>query len=520
MMKDVPPDMQHGKLPFCPFSAHYERLLEDLDKKNSGDEFLLAESAQDKHLLLQLQAHLPGCPTCTVILVRARAQRFWQREQLRRLLRESEQNVPSSTEQIMQAIVREKQSFPEAKATSNGHKKLSSVGENLSPGVSVERRRPAKSSSKPLQNVLAFVAVLAVILASFNLFGHLLVFHSPSIRRTTGGASQKKPAIIPVIHTTTWSSVIIALSSGKQRIITSTDPMTGKSALLAFSDYPDATVLDSVSHDGYQVLYHVFDGSKTRYYVRPSTQDIIYTVDGKGGPAIWNTDDSSLFISTPDGVEQVDVKSHRATLAVSSIKAPDLRFYRDGYLYFVARTNADASTGLNRVDLVTGDVTSVTGGLCTLSYDFWPSPGGSMVYYRCKDRASLYAVTNDGTHARMVRADAGQMIGYTAQDEPLTLLRTNTAFQVVKLGVDAQHDQTVVADVVPGASDLPVDRVAVAPYGFSLVALARCSDGSEKLWYDDLVHHTQQVISALSSAQLASSLQVGGWSRLQVPAQE
>lgn len=95
-------------------------------------------------------------------------------------------------------------------------------------------------------------------------------------------------------------------------------------------------------------------------------------------------------------------------------------------------------------------------------------------------------------------------------------MKIGTAFQVIKLGVDAQHDQAIVADVAPGASDLTVDNIAVAPYGFSLVALARYPDGSGKLWYDDLVHHTQKAIATPFDAQVAPSLQVGGWSRLQV----
>ncbi len=518
-MKDVPSEMQRGKLPSCPFSVHYERLLEDLDNTHPSlqqDNLLLADTAQDKRLLLQLQAHLPGCPTCTIILARARARRFWQRQQLRRLLRESEHNVPSSTTRILQAIVREKQQFPVEKAKSNGHKS-EDLSPTVLPNVRVERQRSTKRSSKLLQNVLAFVAVLAVIVASFNLFGHMFVFHSSSTSGATSMGAQKTPAIAPVLRAATWVSVIIALRNGRQQMITSIDPMTGKSATLAFSDYPDTTTLDGVSHDGYQVLYHVFDGSKTRYYSRPSIQNtILYTVAGKGGPALWSTDDSSVFISTPEGVEQVDVKSHRATLAVSTIKAPDLRFYRDGYLYFVA--SANASMGLNRVALATGNVTSITGGFCPLSYDFWPSPGVSTVYYRCKDQAALYAITNDGTGAHTVRAGAGRMIGYTAQDEPLTLVQTSTRFQVVMLGVDAQHDQTIVADVAPGASTLPVDDIAVVPYGFSLLALAHYTDGSVKLWYDNLVQHTQQAIPTLFDAQVAPSLQVAGWSRLQVPA--
>ncbi len=520
-MKDVPPEMHNGKLPDCPFSAHYERLLEDLDTTSTSlhDEgFHFEGNDHDRELLLQLQAHLPGCPTCTVILARARARRYWQRQQLRRFLNESEQKVPSSTARIFQALAREKQPVPE---TQNGRKKLSEDDENVFPITplahgTVQRLRPRPRSRKLLQNILACVAVVALLLTSFSLFSHLLAFHGSS-STIVSTAPQKAPVSFSVLHGTAWSSVIIAIEKGGKKIITSTDPITGHSAVLASSDYPDGTTLDGVSHDGYQVLYHVFDGSKTRYYLQPSTQNtLLYTVNGKGGPAVWSTDDSSLFISVPAGVEKIDMQSHAATLVISSLTTPDLLFYRDGYLYFAASSNAGASTWLNRINLALGDIVPVTEGACPLSYDFWPSPSGTTLYYRCNGQTTLYTVNNDGTGTHALRTTAGRMIGYTAQGEPLTLLKTNTTFQVVKLGLSASDDQTVVADVAPGATGLSVDTIAVAPYGFSLVALAHYASGSEELWYNDLVRQTQNTILPSFDMQQISSLELGGWSRLQI----
>jgi hypothetical protein len=525
-MTDVPPEMHNGNLPACPFSAHYERLLEDLDTTSTSlhDDVLRFEgNDHDRELLLQLQAHQPGCPTCTVILARARTRRYWQRQQLRSFLNESEKNVPSSTARILQALAREPQPLP---ATHNGHKKSSENEEDIFPlpfpNGTPQRQRPKPRSRKLLQNVLAFVAVLALLLTSFSLFSHLLVFHSANVST----APQKAPVAFSVLHATTWSSVIIAIKRGGKKIITSTDPITGNSVVLASSDYPDGTTLDGVSHDGYEVLYHVFDGSETRYYLQPSTQNaLLYTVSGKGGPAVWSTDDSSLFISVPAGVEKIDMQSRAATLVISSLTAPDLRFYRDGYLYFAASSNAGASMWLNRINLAQGDITPITEGVCPLSYDFWPSPSGATVYYRCNGQTTLYTVNNDGTGTRALRTTAGRMMGYTAQGEPLTLLRMIsytaqgeplTTFQVVKLGLSAPDDQTLVADIAPGAADLSVDTIAVAPYGFSLVALAPYAGGSEKLWYNDLVLHTQSIISPSFDMQQSSSLELGGWSRLQV----
>lgn len=522
-MKDGTPETQHNKLPPCSFSVHCERLLEDLDTNSASIQdasFLFADNAQDRQLLLQLQAHLPGCPTCTFLLSHARIRRFQQRQHLQRFLLESEQKVPSTTAQIMQAITREWKKVPEERVVSNGHNHIVEEAEKIPLIMPLGRKRPARRSRKLMQNLLAFAAVLAIILASFSLFSHLLLLHQPSSHEMSSSPAIRHTAI-SVTHSTAWSSVIIALIQGGQENITSIDPMTGKSVVLASSDYPDTTVLDGVSHDGYQVLYHVFDGHMTRYYLQPSAQNpILYTVAGKGGSAIWSTDDSSVFISTPEGIERVDVNAHTATLVLSAFKAPDLRFYRDGYLYFIASANASASMSLNRVNLATMEVTPVTEKYCQFSYDFWLDISGALVYYRCKaDPAALYTVGSDGIGSRMLRTNVGRIIGYNNIGEPLTLLKVATTFQVVKLvGNDAYYDQTIVADVAPGASDLSVDNVAVAPYGFSLLALAHYPNGVGKIWYDDLVLHKQIPISTLSDARRVSSLQVGGWSRLQVPA--
>jgi hypothetical protein len=515
-MKDGNPETHTNTFPPCTFSSHCERLLDDLDKNSSplqDDAFLVTENDQDRQLLTQLQAHIPTCPTCTFVLSQARIKRFQQRQQIRRFLLKGEQIVPSSTLSIIQSIAREPREVPKKVAASNGHNGMAT---HVPPPISLVksvRKRPTRRSQKIVQNLLAFVAVLAVILVSFNLFSHMVL-----LSQTSSKGMSNTPATLPVTHSTSWSSVIIALTRGNKKIITVTDSATGKSAVLASSRYANDTTVDGVSHDGYQVLYHVFDGRVTRYYLQPSTQNtILYTVAGKGGPALWSTDDSSVFISTPAGIEKVNVSAHTNTLIVSTFKSPDLRFYRDGYPYFVV--SANASTALNRIDLTTGEILPITAHYCQFSYDFWLSTSGTIVYYRCKtNQTALYGVDSNGTKSSLLRANTGRMIGYDAEGEPLTLLKVNTAFQVVKLGANIQQDQTIIADVAPGASNLDVDSVAVAPYGFSLLALAHYANGIGKLWYDDLISQKQVAISTVFDAQLVSSLQIGGWARLQVPA--
>jgi hypothetical protein len=507
-MKEETPTTRHGDYPACSLSAHCAPLLDDLDLGETRDDALLL--GEDRRLLEQLRAHVPTCSRCKATLTQERATRSSQRQALRQVLAESERAVPSTTARILQALRREEQELQGVPTSSNGHAASEEIGVLSRPLMPV---RP-KQRGTFLRNMLALVAVLAVILGSMSLFSRML-----PLRLAAGGASigKQKTTRAPFLFASTWSSVVMTTLHNGQKFITSTDPISGKSAMLASSRYPMDTAIDGVSHDGYKVLYRVFDGSRTRYYVRPSSRDgALYTLDGKGNQAIWSTDDHYIFIGTPEGIEKVDVNSRTAMIELSMFQSPDLRFYRDGYLYFVQGENSGIATVLSRVNLADGNVVPITLGLCALSYGFWLSPGGTTIYYRCKGHPDLYAVASDGSHARSLRLHSGDAIGYAGQGALLTLLKAGTTYQVMQLGIDAQHDQMVFPDVAPGAALITADDVAVMPYGRSLVALAHYADGSSKIWYDDLVANTQHAVVTYRDAQSAASVQFGGWSKLQV----
>jgi hypothetical protein len=519
-MKEETPAIRHGDYPPCSLSAHCARLLDDLDAGETRDDARLfgengadREDREDRRLLEQLRTHVPTCSLCTATLAQERATRSRQRQMLRQVLAESERAVPSTTARILQALTREEQELQSVPAGSNGHAALEEIGVLSRPPLPA---RP-KQRGTLLRNALALVAVLAVILGSMSLFSRMLPLRLAAGSALIGATGKQKTTRTPFLFASTWSSVVMATLHNGQKLITSTDPISGKSAMLASSRYPMDTAIDGVSHDGYKVLYRVFDGSRTRYYVRPSSRDdALYTLNGKGSQAIWSTDDHSIFISTPEGVEKVDVNSRAAMLALSLLQVPDLRFYRDGYLYFVQGENSGIATILSRVNLADGNVVPITLGLCALSYGFWLSPGGTTVYYRCKGHPDLYAVDSDGTHAHSLRLHSGDAIGYAGQGELLTLLKAGATYQVMQLGSDARHDQVVFPDVAPGAALITADNVAVMPYGRSLVALAHYADGSSKIWYDDLVANTQHAVVTYRDAQSAASVQFGGWSKLQV----
>ncbi len=515
-MKEGTPDAHGSELPPCSLSARCVRLVDELDEDRTvvwNDPLLFVEDTRDRRLLEQLRIHVATCPTCRARLAQERVMRSRQRQVLRQALTEGEQEVPATTARILQALKCEERGQQKAPGRSQGYVSPVEIGM-----VSVQpaTRHPTLWHSL-LRNVLALVAVLAIILASTSLFSRMLPFRLAAGSAAGGAASMQATTHASLLFASTWSSVVMATLHDGQELITNTDPISGKSAMLASSSYPTDTDIDGVSHDGYKVLYRVFDGSSTRYYIQPSSMNAaLYTLNGRGSRAIWSTDDHYIFIGTAEGVEKVDVNSHSAALVLSTLKNPDLRFYRDGYLYFVQGEDTGASMVLSRVNLANGSVHPITVGSCTLSYGFWLSPGGTTVYYHCKDHPDLYAVDSDGTHTRSLRLHSGDAIGYAAQGELLTLLKTGATYQIIELGVDTQHDQVVFPDVAPGAVEITADDIAVMPYGQSLVALARYADGSSKIWYDDLVANTQHTVKAYIDAENTARVQFGGWSKLQV----
>ncbi len=141
---------------------------------------------------------------------------------------------------------------------------------------------------------------------------------------------------------------------------------------------------------------------------------------------------------------------------------------------------------LNRINLANGNVAAITAGLCTLGYGFWLSPGGTTVYYRCKNHSDLYAVNSDGTNSHVISSD-GVPIGYDANNQLMIVRRQGNLFLVVASGAQRR---VVLADIAPGAISLCDNNVppgivpicdssmALAPLGKTLVAEAGYPDGN------------------------------------------
>ncbi len=451
--------------------------------------------------------------------VKETGDRLTPRQALRAILDEGEQKVPSTTTNIMAAIQREQQTTQNAVPVdiSDAHDAPPPVA---FPSVQeIETPRP-KRARRTLYNALALIAVAAALIASFGLLSFIVPHGSAGMGTTTGSSSNSSantgPSFSPSVPATTatWSAVIITYKMNGMTIIANYDPATAKSTTLASVPYAE-TIVDGVSHDGHQLLYSVYDGSKTSYYIYPqATTDAIFTTNDKSRSAIWSTDDRTLFISTSTGVMLVDVQTHAVKLLFPTLPSVTLLNYRDdGYLYYVQGNTgqAYATEGtFNRISIAQGNSQQITP--CVHSTNFWLSPSGATVYYNCLDQNinTLYAVNSNGTDTHVFRSNAGNIIGYTEDGSPLTLVNVNGKYQVVQRNLTTEQDTVLIQDVAPKATTITANDVAVAPFGQMLVAKATY----EQFWYSNLITGKSQEFAL---PQGASASQVIGWDKLQVP---
>ncbi len=450
------------------------------------------------------------------------------RQALRAILDEGEQKVPSTTANIMAAIRREQQTAQNVAASSVPDAKDTSSTAPFPQVRVIETPRP-KRSKRVLYNALALIAVAAALIASFGLLSFLVPHNSGSMGTATGASSSTNssantgPQYAPSVPatTSTWSAVIMTYRMNSMTIIANYNPVTSTFMTIVSSPYAD-TIVDGVSHDGHEVLYSIYDGSKTSYYIYPQAiTNAIFTTPDKSRSAIWSTDNRTLFISTAKGIMLVDVQTHAVKLLFPTLLSVTLLNYRDdGYLYFVKgdTRQAYATEGtFNRININQGNSQQITP--CVRGTNFWLSPSGATVYYNCPDQNAntLYAVKSDGTNPHVFRSQAGNIVGYAEDGSPLTLVNVNGKYQVVQLDTQSIQDTVLVQDVAPQATTLTADNVAVAPLGPTLVAKATYSRNGqaayEQFWYSNLTTGNNQ---AFSSPRGATMSQVIGWDKLQV----
>ncbi len=408
------------------------------------------------------------------------------RQALRAILDEGEQKVPSTTANIMAAVRREQQTAQKVAADSIHNAHDASSPAPFPQVREMETPRP-KRSRRTLYNTLALIAVAAALIASFGLLSFLVPHDSGGMGTATGGSTTSNssanagPQYAPSVPatTSTWSAVIMTYRMNGITIIANYNPVTSTFMTIVSLPYTD-TIVDGVSHDGHEVLYSIYDGSKTSYYIYPqATRNALFTTNDKSRSAIWSTDDRTLFISTAKGVMSVDVQTHAAKLLFTTLLSVTLLNYRDdGYLYFVKGDAGQpyATEGtFNRINTAQGSSQQITP--CVDGSNFWLSPSGVTVYYNCLDQSTntIYAVNSDGTNPHVFRSQAGNIVGYAEDGSPLTLVNVNGKYQIVQLDMQSIQDTVLVQDVAPEATTVIADDVAVAPLGPTLVTKATYS---------------------------------------------
>ncbi len=515
-MRDKIPVTHMQDLPPCPLSVHCLRLVDVLDWYHEHDEehwgqLPVVEDWHEEQLIAQLRTHVPTCPTCKATLVQARRMRSFQRRMLHETLAQGEQQVPSTTAQILRAMQSEpraahKQSVVPQQQHAFYDALVPSSGGSLQKQPHEE---PLMKRPRVLFRTLcSLVAAAAIILASLSIFGHFIWFKP---------TSDHLAASFSLASSSRWSSVVMTSIQDGNQTISLYDPQTSKNVVLAVSSNhsssPESMTPAGVSHDGTKLLYSIFDGKQTTYYLRSlTTTTMLFTVTSNKSYAVWSADDRYVFVSTLQGIEEIDIQSKAVHRILPALGFVNLQYYRDGYLYYIE--SQDSSIGiLNRVDIAHGHVQPVTGA-CSSGKSFWQSPGGVLVYYVCEQAQNgLFVVNSDGTNTHLLRAQAGPMIGYAADGSSLILAYTARKYQIVKLGADESQDQAILDDIVPGGGIIPPGDVAVAPFGYTLVARA-IYDDYEAIWYGDLTSGKKHL-----AMKVDKGTHVGfyGWSRMQVP---
>lgn len=507
----------HRQLPICPLSTQCWLYADKLDSSDSSSRAYLGDDedvddVREERLIEQLRSHVLTCSTCRAIIADVQE----QREAIRISLREGEREVPSTTARIIAAIRQETTTDPLPQQPLRGDNRY--LDELPLHQRIVETPIPKRRNVRWMETLSIAVAAV-LVLATLGVLGRLLLLHgggsAGSANSSVSTGSTSSGAVLA--PSASWSSVVVTYTLNNQTVIANYTPLSGQNVSLA--SFSDAQVaVDGVAHSGDEVLYHVFDGTQTRYYLYPETQQPIYTTTGSGGAAFWSSGDSDhyVFINTKQGVAQIDMVAHSSRLLAIQSATPKAIFYRNGYLYFVQVPNSLASYSsgrLYRLDLHSNKPSPIQVTPCPDSTNFWLSPVSSTVYYSCpmQEQNALYAVNGDGTNAHLLRSNAGEIVGYAADNSLLMLQVNNGRYQVVQLGASPQQDQVLLSDIAPGATSVHQSDVAVAPYGYALVAKATYANNLERLWYGDTMTQAMQQVQLPIGVRNINAV---GWDRL------
>src|SRR5258706_4977454 len=446
-------------LPPCPFSAYCLRLIDDLDSPTilqQFEEVSFAYDIQDELLLDQLRLHVPDCPTCTTLLTCARRVRYQQRAALYSLLLENESKVPSTTQQIYAAIHREQNgAAPNTKrmhyylqelVISPGAQKLNGNGNH---DHAVEPHTSDRSH-RMLRNAFSLATVAAIVLAAMGLFSHMFVSgHSTiPVQSSSSSSSSNGQSVLDQVG---WDSIMISVTvlsasigMGQLTSIYNYDPATGHSKQLGPSFAADSVQLDGIPHDGQNLLYHYVRGGYVRYQTLRSLSKTgffyrLNASDWNAGNAVW-MDSNSVFVADGEnGVVEVDIRTGKTIQRFPNPRTVRLAFYHSHYLYYVSGLPIFQGVwpALYRIDTDKSNDQPHRISMRSPGSTFWFSPDGSTIFYLNKGpdgQKGIYAVSNDGTHSRLLQPGDVTPIGYAEKNAVVVMKEVKNKFKAEQLG--------------------------------------------------------------------------------------
>ncbi|HEV2471375.1 MAG TPA: hypothetical protein VGS41_01840, partial [Chthonomonadales bacterium] len=481
-------------------------------------------------------------------------------------LRDSESAVPPTTARIMQALREE----PDTPTIAPKRAKYMLPDLSNSPGADFyhgpydEDSRPARSTDplmlalsparRWLRNGLTLATIVALIFTAVGVFSHYLARSVSTLSGLQTQVAKNNPGMLtqtlasPASHTPPsspglplsptapvdanqgWNGLVLITSVGAMYSVISTyNYLNGDHRDLAEINAP--LQFDGVGSYGQNMLYQVNVNGQTLFYTldQLQTTGYFYELDQEDAlNALWLPDNQHVLVATSNsGVIMVDTLSGQSQPFLPDLQTNGLKFYRDGYLYFLGGADRVVDA-LYRINVGSGLVQQVAGR--SIGGNFWLSPDGQTVYYNTVNtlgiataRSGIYAASSDGAGGQVLRPD-GQPIGYAPDDSLVVLRQIGRDFEVVQLGATPAQDRLLFANAAPGATSLCVPalimaimcgstNIALAPLSHALAVIASYPDGSRKVWSDDLVSGKQMVLMQPASG---TNVMVPGWDRIAV----
>ena len=452
---------------FCPQTEQCVRFSDEIDLWKVGppgtdleSEFFEDTDDGDNRQIARLADHAAYCPLCLAALEDEQRLHEQQRRSLRAFLYDAEQQVPSTTENILAAL-RKQQLSEKVKKTLTDIAEEEAVPGRLLILPSSSQSIPVSYQRRAIKMRLRYafsiaVAAIVILAAIATLTQFASIRNTNSAAWHTLSTSVQQPVtphpgaafVTQNYHTTAdWSSVLAQQidADGHSQII-NYDVNTGVASPLIRNCCTQNTEFDGIVHGGGDLMFHTFNSTNTTYYLLSGA---VYNVKGHGSNAVFSTDDKHMFIWDANGLQSIDLRSKEAKtiLTTDQSKASyHLEFARQvadkEYLYFTSPSNGKKD--LTQVNVANGATFKVVSGI-PIEAKLWLDIKTLNIYYSIATSSDDYqtvTINSDGTQQPV---QSGLFIGW--QGTPLTpsVLVKNTkagTFRIANLGSNNQPDAT------------------------------------------------------------------------------